>query len=269
VAEIFDIEMSDQSLKFEIHPELETFSNIVRYNKSYSQNDIFVMSQILKPGDIFIDAGANIGWHSLFGAKFVGPSGHVYAFEPEKKNFALLEKNLQHNQITNVSAFEMALGCESKEELLYLSEHNFGDHIVGLQLTELNPRSSVTVPCTSLDEFFEKQNIDVKNVRLIKMDVQGSEPDILLGLRKSLKTHRPAIILEFAPKHICAVGASYFDIFAFIDKYRYMPQLLRIEKDLPADEILKPLSVGDLFELSRALLNYDTDQGADLLLLPN
>jgi FkbM family methyltransferase len=268
MAEIFDIQMCEQQLRFEIHEAQETVSNIVRYNGAYSENDIHVMSQILKSADTFIDAGANIGWHTLFGSKFVGPQGRVLAFEPEPRNFSLLEKNIAANQLTNVTALQQALGFEVKSEMLHLSSFNFGDHIVGMDTKNQAERESIPVEVTSLDAFFQRENLDFSKVSLLKMDIQGSEPDVLLGMRQVLKTHRPSILLEFSPKHIYVVGSSQFDVFAFVDKYRYQPFLLRMEKDLAKEEILKPLSVEDLLGLSRALMNYETDQGADLLLLP-
>ncbi len=56
-----------------------------------------LVQQIIKPGDIVLDIGANIGYYTLIFARCVGPTGHVYAFEPDPGSFALLQKNVQIN----------------------------------------------------------------------------------------------------------------------------------------------------------------------------
>ena len=64
-------------------------------------------------GGVCLDIGAYIGIHSLTMSELVGPAGRVYAFEPERRNFALLEANLRLNGVTNVTAATTALGTPS------------------------------------------------------------------------------------------------------------------------------------------------------------
>ena len=81
-------------------------------------------------GGVCLDVGANIGVHSLTMSEFVGPAGRVYAFEPERRNFALLEANLKLNRVTNVTAAATALGDSVGTCRLAVSPNNFGDHRV-------------------------------------------------------------------------------------------------------------------------------------------
>ena len=63
----------------------------------------------MRPGDVFVDVGANIGLYTLIAAHIVGASGRVYAFEPGSETYRRLLSNVQLNQMTNVSCHELAL----------------------------------------------------------------------------------------------------------------------------------------------------------------
>ena len=82
----------------------------------------------LRPGDVFVDVGANIGYFSLLASRLVGPAGTVLAFEPEAANYALLEANCRRNGCDNVRCFRAALGEENASGTIYLNELNRGDH---------------------------------------------------------------------------------------------------------------------------------------------
>ena len=65
--------------------------------------------RVVKPGDTFVDVGANAGYYTIIGSRLVGEKGKVYAFEPEPAMFALLEKNVRLNGLTNVVLERKAL----------------------------------------------------------------------------------------------------------------------------------------------------------------
>ena len=120
--EKFDIELHDDEL----------LSNIIRERGIYSRNDLMIFSQILNEGDIFIDIGANIGWHTLFGALKVGKTGRVYAFEPVKTNYDVLVKNIQINKLDQVFPVCLAVSDLSETATIYCSPNNFGDNVIAL-----------------------------------------------------------------------------------------------------------------------------------------
>lgn len=264
--EIHDFNVLGHSISIEVHAEKELVSEIIRREGAYSRNDVEMMGRILKSGDVFVDAGANIGWHTVIGAKIVGPTGRVLAFEPEPRNAALLRKNVAHNALTNVEVIEEALTEKPGVMKLHLAEGNWGDHILGLE-TE-SRRSTVDVTCTTIDDSLAKRGIDASRLRLIKFDIQGSEVDALKGMKQTLSRHRMPIILEYSPKHLRAVGRSFFDVFSFIDRYGYKPSMIDDEKHKPSPQILHPLDVGQLLQLTQQLFQSPVDQGVDLLLEP-
>ena len=78
------------------------------------------INKFLRPGDIFVDVGANIGLFTLIAAKLVGKRGHVYAFEPSSRIHQRLIDNIKLNNLTNVSCYQLALSDRDGEAILYV-----------------------------------------------------------------------------------------------------------------------------------------------------
>jgi FkbM family methyltransferase len=147
----------------------------------------------LRTGDTVIDVGANIGYFTLLFARLVGPTGRVFAFEPEPANFALLRKNVESNGYRNVTLIPKAVSDASGAARLYLAEHK-GD---GRIFDSHDGRESLPIDTVRLDDFFRD---DTGPVDLIKIDIQGAEPAALRGMTRLLEKHpRARIVLEFWP----------------------------------------------------------------------
>ena len=80
------------------------------------------------PGDTFIDIGANFGYFSLVASALVGDKGHVFSFEPEAYNYNALCNNININKFKNIKAYNIALGKEERDSLLYIDRRNDGGH---------------------------------------------------------------------------------------------------------------------------------------------
>jgi FkbM family methyltransferase len=154
-------------------------------------------------GGVCLDVGANIGVHSLLLSDLVGPDGRVHAYEPEPRNFALLEANLAENGATNVIASATALGDCVGVGRLAVSPNNFGDHRVAA-----GPDSpGRPVPITTVDAALD--GVPAGAVRFIKVDVQGYEHHVLRGMRATLDRNPDAILaLEVFPQALRAAGGS-------------------------------------------------------------
>jgi FkbM family methyltransferase len=154
-------------------------------------------------GGVCLDVGANIGVHSLLMSELVGPAGRVYAFEPERRNFALLEANLKLNHVTNVTAAATALGDSVGMCRLAVSPNNFGDHRVA---SSTEGRGG-DVPITTVDAAMA--TVPDGAVRFVKVDVQGYEHHILRGMRATLERNPDLILaLEVFPQALRAAGSS-------------------------------------------------------------
>ena len=279
---IVPIEVCGESFQIQVHDEDECVSNIIREQTIYSINDLKQFKKFLNKGDYFIDAGANIGWHTLFGAKVVGESGKVFAFEPGNKNFNLLDINIKLNNLQNTIAVKSALTDYVGQAELTCSTKNYGDNVT-IPLTKDDvevklqnwygdkmlylPGDKETIDCTTLDTYIECHNIDASKIKLVKMDIQGSEPKALAGMTKLIKEYHPAIILEYSPHHIKICDSSPFEILSFIDIYDYVPYHIREDRTIDDNAILYNTSVIDIINATQEIFSSGVSNGFDLLLI--
>lgn len=131
-------------LEFE-HPN-ETGRQIY-VNRSFDPNDFAVLRHFLKPGGTFIDVGANAGLYSVFAAKKVGPAGHVYAFEPSRREAASLSRNAGINRLTNLRCMQIAVGAVAGTSILSVADPEFDGHnsLANLALTRTFPNLRYTI----------------------------------------------------------------------------------------------------------------------------
>jgi len=131
-------------------------------------------------GGVAIDIGANIGYHTLLLARQVGPTGHVYAFEPDPDNFALLSRNVTLNGYNNVTLEQAALSDSTGTLRLYQSARNLGDH---RPFDSGDGRPFVEVSALQLDEYL---NAYRDRLDYVKMDNKGGEAAALAGMCRLL-----------------------------------------------------------------------------------
>lgn len=142
----------------------------------------------------------SIGYYTLLLAALVGPTGWVFAFEPDPDNFALLRRNVELNGYTNVELFNAAVGARASRSRLYRSVDNAGDH----RLHESpESRQSVEVDVVALDDVLR----DRGSVEFVKIDVQGSEGGVLEGMASvTASSPRVKMTVEFWPAGLARAG---------------------------------------------------------------
>lgn len=169
----------------------------------YEPVETALLKKELKPGDTFLDIGANIGYYTLIAARIVGPKGKVFAFEPDPTNFGLLKKNVEDNGYTNVTLVNKAVSDRSQRLKLFLNETNRGDHRV---YDSKDGRKSIPIQAIALDGYFKKLD---KKVRLIKMDIQGAEAQALKGMKGLIRANRfLKLVTEFSPGSLKLCGSD-------------------------------------------------------------
>lgn len=158
----------------------------------------------LRPGDVFVDVGANIGYFSLLASRLVGPTGAVLAFEPESDNYALLEANSALNGCDNIRCFKAALGEENASGTIYLNELNRGDHSI---YPEDSGRTGQEITIVNGSRLILEAH---PRVDFIKIDTQGAECDVVRGLQALIAASAPGLIMiiEFSPNHLKKTGSS-------------------------------------------------------------
>lgn len=161
------------------------------------------MKREIKLGMHVVDIGANIGWFTLLFSKLVGDTGHVFSFEPDPNLFNILSENIKLNNITNVSAYQMAVSDKSGTERFSLNEIQDGDNRLASKTMLGN---CIEVDMITIDDFCQKH---VVKIDFLKMDVQGSEPKIFHGMKKTLlQNQNLRFVSEFYPEAMLDVGAS-------------------------------------------------------------
>jgi FkbM family methyltransferase len=146
----------------------------------------------LGPGSVFVDVGANFGWFTTLALSRVGRRGHVFAFEPSPVAFATLKRALgSHSNVTLINA---AVGREPGEITIYLP--NSGPvHSPSVFATAGDFRGQ-RVPLTSLDRCDALKEVPV--IDMVKIDVEGSEPDVVEGMRDLIAADRiRRVLCEF------------------------------------------------------------------------
>jgi FkbM family methyltransferase len=141
-----------------------------------------LVRRVIRPGDIVLDVGANVGYYTLLSAALAGPTGSVFAFEPHPVNFGLLARSVQENHLNWVTPEPLVVSDRSGIQTLYVSEDpSFtGQHSITRRVgtTELACRS------TSLDEYASGHGIT--RIRFLKVDVEGAEPIVLDGAQTKI-----------------------------------------------------------------------------------
>jgi FkbM family methyltransferase len=147
-----------------------------------------VFRQIVKAGDVVVEVGANIGGYTLFLAEHVGPSGVVFAFEPQRILFQSLCGNMALNSIPNVFCFQQAVGSAPGQIIVpnidYGHKGNFGGVALG------SYRNGEAVRVVTLD------SLGLARCNFIKCDVEGMEEEVLKGATATLARFRPILYVE-------------------------------------------------------------------------
>lgn len=205
--------------------------NFVReYNQRYKIKNI-------------IDIGGNFGYHTLHFAREIGPNGGiVYTFEPQPQNFALLKKNAVLNNYKNIVLYNNA--CGTKKELVKIpimepsKIYNMGDITPNYETNRYS--TYVYEQSIALDSLF------LPDIDLIKIDVQGWEPQVITGSLKLLHKYKPVLIVEIEEIQLQKAGLTSGYMFKCLRDHGY--KIYFLEYSYPSDHICIHQDKVDEFE---------------------
>jgi FkbM family methyltransferase len=163
---------------------------------------IELFQNALKPGFTVLDIGAHHGYFSLLAARRVGEHGKIYAFEPALRNFEILKKNVELNRFANVITVNRAVSdrCATMPFFLRQSTSVVGSLFPTGKQSEIN----VPVKCITVDAFLNGSHVDV-----VKMDIEGSEPFALEGMKETLaKSKDVVLVVEINPDCLSQGGVE-------------------------------------------------------------
>lgn len=157
---------------------------------------------LLSPGDVCVDVGAHLGYFTLLASKLVGDDGHVYAFEPSPRNYEGLLANLARNGVTNVTPLGIAAGASATHALLHEGPGtNSGRATLRPVRPNLSPieDQGLLVEVRPISECIPQHHHT--RIRVIKIDVEGTELEVLRGLTPIFDLgERLAVLVEFNPR---------------------------------------------------------------------
>ena len=180
---------------------------------SFEPNEFVFLDTFLEPNMTFVDGGANDGIYSLFAARRVGSGGTVLAVEPSTREFERLEANLDLNPDVHVVPVLAALGSEAGEAELAVAEAGHeGQNTIGSTVS--NPKvvtqTHETVRVTTVDALVDERGL--ARVDVVKLDVEGSEVDALLGATRTIERFRPLVQLEAETERLASQGRTKGDL---------------------------------------------------------
>jgi len=179
----------------------------------------------LRPGDVMVDVGANVGMHSLLAAKLVGPAGRVHAIEASPGIFARLRRNLQANAAYNVIPHNLAATAVAGRVPIYLHDDTNlgGTTILTTEAVRSGAALEAMVKGRPLPDIVPPE--DLLTARLIKIDVEGAEWLVVQGMAELLPQLRPdaEILLTLKRASLEAAGGSVEMLLALFARAGFQP----------------------------------------------
>jgi len=193
-----------------------------------------VLELILRPGDRFVDIGANIGMITLHARSLVGSAGRIDCFEPNPDCVDSLRRNLALNDIQNVVIHQCALAEIAGSMTLSLMSGHSGT----ATLADVGGKAirKIVVDVRVGDEV-------IKEVpRLMKIDVEGFELQVLKGLRSTLSVHRPFVITELIERQLALAGTTVREMADYLSSLDYKAYgIVTRRKNLRSTLVLRPI----------------------------
>lgn len=156
----------------------------------WCESEVAGLLQIVRPGDVVLDIGANIGTHTVPLAQRAAPNGAVFAFEPQRVVFQILCGNVALNGLPNVQCYQKAVGARRGTVGVPALNQELDQNFGGLKLGDRPPDRGEPTEVVTIDD------LDLPACRLIKIDVEGMEVDVLAGAANTIRKHGPILFVE-------------------------------------------------------------------------
>jgi len=189
-----------------------TLAREVYFTGMYEPQATILLRQLLAPGDVFVDVGANWGYFSLLAADAVGDKGRVIAIEADPRMYRTLFCNVALNKFPALTPVHVAAAAEPGTlTMLGFSEENDNWGISRIVDGATNGGKTFEVPAKPIDAILDEQG--VQSVDLLKMDIEGAEGFALAGMKKGFASGRyRRIVLELHPEELKEHGQTAAEI---------------------------------------------------------
>jgi FkbM family methyltransferase len=225
----FRLELRDED------PGDNYLAEFLRGGWMYEAEVTWVFLRTVRPGDTVIDVGANVGYFTLLSSQMVGATGRVHAIEACPANFDMLTKNLIRNNVSNVSLHNKPVWKKEQEVTFHFSsDYSSSSALIDPGLYPTNVKSRETPRSTKMQSM-TLDSLDAKQVKLVKIDTEGSEQDVLAGAENLLSLqHPPYVVAELNPFGLNQCGYNQRTLRQFMQRYGYSCFLLHANGRLPS-----------------------------------
>lgn len=184
------------------------------------------MTAWLRPGDVYVDVGAHIGYLSALAARAVGPSGQVFAYEPAPDTFAKLQGAFDRGRFPQVRSVQAAMGDVEGERVLFAAAGPWSHQAYR---NSFHPAEGLEASAAVNVRTLDGEHHDHR-VRLLKIDVEGGELSVLAGATRLLGEHRcDALVVELNPPALARAGSDVVSLVDLLEGYGYRAHRLRGE----------------------------------------
>ena len=171
------------------------FTSVATYLlRDWTEPELHYLERFLRPGDTFLDVGANIGLFLLKAARIVGPTGHAIAAEPGRVSADRLAANLRLNVFSNVTLLREAVSDREGTAGLHHIDMGGDPQAFSLLSEGSGAQAAETVRTVTLDGLVSR--LALTRLDCVKLDVEGAEPLIVAGGQVSLARFRPLVVYE-------------------------------------------------------------------------
>jgi FkbM family methyltransferase len=202
---LIEIPVNGTSFKLDLPPLARQGGSAgIFLQRQYYEPLLEFCHQLVKPGNVVFDVGANQGIYACAFAALVGSSGRVVAFEPQDYAITALRNNVRLNKFDQITVQQAAVSDREGSAVLDVSHGAVSASIV----RDFGGRNdAATVPTVTLAAVAERLGID--KIDVIKMDIEGAELLALKGGEALLKQYKPTVVLEATPDDI---ASNWFEI---------------------------------------------------------
>ncbi len=179
--------------------------------------------KVVRPGDVVLDIGANIGIFTILLARWVGSGGHVYAFEPAVETRAVLQDHLILNHVADRVTIIPDAISDAPGRSLFHTVGTSGENTLSPKHSRLPAANSAEVTVTTIDAFCLERGIVPS---FIKIDTEGYEIHALRGAREILARHSPPLVVELHPMTWSEIGVNVDELDGLLAGMTYLSKTL-------------------------------------------
>ncbi len=202
--------------------------------KTHEPGTVRIIHKVLTTGDYALIAGAHRGFFASIMAAIVGPTGKVFAFEPEEDNYKSLVEATK--DFGNVETFNLALGNKETTAPFYINADNDGGHALWdvsrhiLNVKTREQRKVLSIEVKTIDGLLGER--DMSRLKLMILDAEGAEHAILKGAMNTIVDNDiPYIVCEINDSAMECCNTSQMGLRGFMSLYGYTPYLIEEDKN--------------------------------------